>query len=312
MNKKSLRLRIVKWYELFCSSKQISKASLKNMTSVLPPADVLSAKSRRGLVGTARHSLVTRRPRTMNSVARIGRFMMLCLTGITIAGCSLESAATNPSVSYGEAANVHTGGGSSDSGSLQLNVDSLNQESIISPGDKIEITVWGYPEFNTTTTVKSFGTITVPLIGEIIAGGLTVEQLKDQLKQRLSQYVKGDARVTISHIGIGRQISVLGAVSKQGNYPAITDLPLVGILADAGGTTSDADLAHIKIFRRGIHSDAINVNLTEYLRSGNIRYIPRVGPGDMVFIPEQPNFIKDFSAYAGEVVFLFGFFTLLR
>ena len=75
---------------------------------------------------------------------------------------------------------------------------------------------------------------------------------------------------------------------------------------------TDANLSAIKIYRHGIHSSQLNVNLTRYLRSGNVQYVPRVGPGDIVYVPERPNFIRAFSTYASEVVFLFGFFALLR
>lgn len=239
------------------------------------------------------------------------KLLILFLVATVVTGCSLETM-TKPSAGENEPASVGAFNESSNVGSLQANADSVGAESIIRPGDQIQITVWGYPEFNTTTTVKDFGTITVPLIGEVIAAGLTVGQLKDLLKQRLSEYVKGNARLTVSHVGMDKQVSVMGAVTKQGNYPALTELTLVQVLADAGGPTETADLRHIKIFRHALHSEALDVNLDRYLQSGNIQYIPRVGPGDVVFVPEKQNFVQAFSVYASEVVFLFGFFSLLR
>lgn len=230
----------------------------------------------------------------------------------TITGCSMESAATKPSESGGGYFNAQVSNENSDVGSLESAPDSLNEADVIRPGDKIQITVWGYPEFNTTTTVKGYGTITVPLIGEIIAAGLTVHELSTELKQRLSEYVKGKVKLTISHIGMNKQVSVMGAVNRQGNYPALRELSLIEVLGDAGGTAANADLRRIKIFRRGATTDAITVDLMRYLRNGDIQYIPKVGPGDTVFVPKQADFVKAFSRYANEVVLLFGFFALLR
>lgn len=236
--------------------------------------------------------------------------LVLLLAG-GASSCSLETAATRSSTGN-EFSSNRVDNQVSNVGALKAYADSLNRVSIIRPGDQIQITVWGYPRFNTTTTVNEYGTISIPLVGEIIAAGLTEAQLSEQLKQRLSEYVKGTVRLTISHIGMEQRVSVMGAVSRQGNYPALTDLSLVEVLAEAGGTTTTADLKHIKIFRGGASSNVVEINLTEYLNSGNVRYIPRVGPGDMVYVPEQQDLVRDFSVYAGEVVLLFGFFTLLR
>ena len=242
----------------------------------------------------------------------IGLFFLLAIMANTIVGCSLEMASTRPVHGDEISESLPANAGSSSSGYLSMSADSLNQESIIKPGDKLQLTVWGYPKFNTTTMVDKYGMISVPLVGDVIVAGLTVRQLSNELKQRLSQYVKGNVKLSISHIGVNEEVSVLGAVEKQGNYAALTDRSLVVLLAEAGGTMTDANLSAIKIYRHGIHSSQLNVNLTRYLRSGNVQYVPRVGPGDVVYVPERPNFIRAFSTYASEVVFLFGFFTLLR
>ncbi len=235
----------------------------------------------------------------------------LLIFTFVVAGCSLETL-TRPAASD---ANPHASTNdpavASDVGISQP-TDSLPGENIIRPGDQIQITVWGYPEFNTTTTVKDYGTITVPLIGEVIAAGLNERQLSEQLKQRLSEYVKGQVRLTVSHIGMNNRVSVMGAVNKQGNFPVLSNLSLIEVIADAGGTTSRADLRNIKIYRGGIHSDVLAVDLTRYLRNGDVQLIPRVYPGDTIFIPEQENFIRSFAEYSSEIVLMFGFFTLIH
>ena len=198
-----------------------------------------------------------------------------------------------------------------------LKVDSVVTQPIVSddvirPGDQVQVTVWGYPEFNTTTTVKDYGTITIPLVGDVIAAGLTEKELTAQVKERLGEYVKGDARVTISHIGMDKRVSVMGAVVKQGNYPVMSSVSLVEIIAAAGGTSTDADLKHVKIFRHGQPSDAIEVDLSNYLESGTFQDVPKVGPGDTVFVPQQENIIREISTFGQDILVLFGFFALLK
>ncbi len=185
-------------------------------------------------------------------------------------------------------------------------------ESIIRPGDQVQVMVWGYPEFNTTTTVKNYGTITLPLVGDVIAAGFTENQLARELKQRLSEYIKGDARINISHVSMNNRISVMGAVNKQGNYPALGDLSLIEVIADAGGTATDADLRHVKIIREGKLKNAEEVNLQRSLENGTFQNVPQVKPGDTVFVPTEENIVREIASYGQDVLVLFGFFALLR
>ena len=113
-----------------------------------------------------------------------------------------------------------------------------DNKDIIRSGDQLQITVWGYPEFNTTTTVKDFGTVTIPLVGDVVAAGLSTDEFTADLSNRLTEYVKGTPKITVSHIDMNKRISVMGAVNKQDNYAALTDISLVAVIAQAGGPAS--------------------------------------------------------------------------
>ncbi len=192
-----------------------------------------------------------------------------------------------------------------------LNVNTSAAKDIIHPGDQIQIMVWGYPEFNTTTTVKEFGTVTIPLVGEVMAAGLSKDEFSKSVKERLSEYVKGDPQITISHIAMNERVSVMGAVNKQDNYPILSQEPLVEIIAAAGGPSTDADMQHVKIFRKGSYNNVEEVDLTRYLQNGDMQSVPNVKPGDVVFIPKEENIMRDVSHYAEDVLLLFGFFRIL-
>lgn len=190
-------------------------------------------------------------------------------------------------------------------------IENSSRKDAIKPGDQIQITVWGYPEFNTTTTVKDYGSVTIPLIGEVVAAGMGEKEFTNTIKERLSQYVKGEPKVTISHIELNKRVSVMGAVNKQDNYPVISDVSLVEIIAAAGGPAENADMRNVKIFRKGRRNDVIEVDLTQQLQTGDLEDIPRVKPGDTVFVPVEDNVMHDLSDYARDVFLLFGFFRVL-
>ncbi len=181
----------------------------------------------------------------------------------------------------------------------------------IKPGDQLEITVWGYPEFNTTATVNEFGAITVPLLGEVAAAGMTTTEFTASLKQHLAAYIKGETRVTVAHIQMNQKINVMGSVTKQSSLPVFGEITLVQAITEAGGPAPDADLSHVRIFRTGSGNSFVVVNLTRHLEEGNIQDMPLVRAGDTVFVPQQEDLLKDLSGFGYEVLLLFGFFRLV-
>lgn len=184
---------------------------------------------------------------------------------------------------------------------------------LIKQGDNVEMSVWGYPEFNTSTLVKTGGTITIPLLGEMKAAGITKEDFGDLVRSRLSEYVQGEPRITLSISSpLSQKVTVLGAVTRQDNYPVTSDASLVEILSAAGGATAESDLNHVKILRYGSNDEPLEVDVAWHMETGNVDLIPKVRPGDTVFVPKKENFIRSFSDFLRDVVLLFGFFRVLN
>ncbi len=187
------------------------------------------------------------------------------------------------------------------------------EEYVIHPGDEIEVSVWGYDEFNTSRTVTNRGTLAVPLIGDIRAGGLTKEQFENSMGKALSQYVKGEINLTVTVISSRQHIiSVLGSVGRPDNYAISEERNLFQVLSQAGGTTDQADLRSIKIYKRGEVSAPIEVDLITYLKNENVQAMANVQPGDIVYVPRQENVIRELSAFLRDVVVLFGIFRLFN
>ncbi len=199
------------------------------------------------------------------------------------------------------------------SGSRSMLSEAQSDTYVIRQGDQIQISVWGYPEFNTDATVKEGGKLNIPLIGEMVVVGFTRQQFIADLKKRLEEYIQGEVKlnVTISS-AFAQKISVLGEVSKQENYPFTEEATLLEVLSSAGGTTADSDLRHIKIYRRGASREPLEVDLAWYLENGDIESIPLVRPGDTVFIPKKGNIIRELSDFMRDAIFIFGFFRVFN
>lgn len=181
---------------------------------------------------------------------------------------------------------------------------------VIGKGDQLLVTVWGYNEFTTTTTVRDDDRITVPLLGDIKAGGLSKDELISTLKQRLAEYIQGDINITISVLSsIGQRVTILGAVGRPGNYPIASEINLLELVSMAGGLPAEARLTGIKIFRKG-GGKPIEVDLDSHLEKGDIDNIAKVNPGDMVFVPKSENIVKEFGEFFRDVALLFTIFRL--
>ena len=155
----------------------------------------------------------------------------------------------------------------------------------------------------------------IPIIGELKAAGYTNEEFARVLRQRLGEYIKGEPKLTIEVNSPVPRITVLGTVSHQGSFPASAEMPLLEVLSVAGGWTDLSDLRYIKISRQAtttLDRGLIEVDLTQYLDSGNIRGIPSVRPGDVVFVPKKENFAREFSELLRDALILFGFFQFFK
>lgn len=187
--------------------------------------------------------------------------------------------------------------------------------SIVTVGDSISFSVWGYPEFNTRAIVKLNGTITVPLIGEQLAAGLKVDELGQNLKVRLAEYVKGEVKVSLEIERPSPRITVLGMVARPGSFSAKADIPLLEVLADMGGWTELADLRYIRINRQALSAGqggSLEINLQLFLDRGSTRSIPMIRPGDVIIVPRRENIVRELSEFLRDGLLLLGVFQLTK
>ena len=197
------------------------------------------------------------------------------------------------------------------SGSRPIQAEAKSDDYVIRAADSIRIEVWGYPEFNAQTVVKEIGSVTVPNVGEVTAAGLTKDQFRLAVVERLSEFIQGEVKLSVVVVSaVPQKITVIGAVTRQENYPLSKEVTLVEALSMAGGVTPESDLRAITILRGGLNSQPIEVDMDYYFEHGNFEAIPIVRPGDTIFVPRTDNVIREISLFFRDVIFIFGFFQL--
>lgn len=192
---------------------------------------------------------------------------------------------------------------------------SSGESKVAMVGDSVVFNVWGYPDFTTRTQIRESGTILVPLVGELPVAGYTRDEFSKHLKERLAEFIKGDIRLFLDIFRPLPRITVLGAVSRQGSFPSSSDMTLVEVLSAAGGWTDQSDLRYIKINRQSIQTGeppSLEVNLELFIESGNIRQLPLVRQGDVVFVPRKENVARDISEFLRDAILFFGAFALFK
>ncbi len=155
---------------------------------------------------------------------------------------------------------------------------------LIGAGDLLEVSLYGMPDFKTDVRVNSGGEISLPMLGTVAVGGLSIEQAQSLIERKLSQ--KGlfnDPHVTVFEKEYATQgISVLGEVQKPGIYSLLGSRKLYDALSAAGGTTPKAG-RYVLITRRNDPEHPVRVPLltgTPESMENNVA----VEPGDTVVV----------------------------
>jgi polysaccharide biosynthesis/export protein len=157
---------------------------------------------------------------------------------------------------------------------------------LIGAQDVLDISVWKEPDLTRTVPVRPDGKISLPLLNDVQAAGLTPMQLAADITKRLKKYVD-DPQVTVLVTQINSErIYILGEVNHAGAFPLLPGMNVLEALSSAGGFTIFANTKKIYVMRKVegksekypfnykdvIHGKATDENIT--LRSGDTIVVP--------------------------------------
>jgi polysaccharide export outer membrane protein len=163
----------------------------------------------------------------------------------------------------------------------------LAQEYKIGSEDVLSISFWQQPQLNTNARVNQDGTIVMPVIGSIMAAGLTPAELTNKIVAKISLFNRNisQASVVVTQYG-SKKVYVNGHVRQPGKYSFEVIPDLWKIILEAGGPAETAKLDQVKIIRSGQESGKILiVDLTEFLGEGNLSKLPPIYPDDTIQVP---------------------------
>jgi polysaccharide biosynthesis/export protein len=157
---------------------------------------------------------------------------------------------------------------------------------VIGPEDVLDINVWKEPDVSRVVPVRPDGRISLPLINDVQASGLSPQQLAALVTEKLRKYFN-EPQVTVIVTAINSQrVFVVGEVLRAGAFPLIPGMTVLQALSSAGGFTTFADVKKIHIMRLvdGKHVE-LPFNYRDVLKGDNPNQNIKLEPGDTVVVP---------------------------
>jgi polysaccharide export outer membrane protein len=172
-------------------------------------------------------------------------------------------------------------------------VDSAAQKGVVPPAgyvigaeDQLSILFWREKDLSADVMVRPDGKISIPLLNDVEAAGLTPEELRVRLMTQAQRLVE-DASVTVIVKQINsRRVFITGQVARPGPYPLAGPMSVLQLIAIAGGLQEYADAEEILIMRneKGTPSN-FRFNYKEVIRQKNLKQNIELRPGDTVVVP---------------------------
>lgn len=165
--------------------------------------------------------------------------------------------------------------------------DTAEYSYSVQPGDILEISVWKEEDLQREVLVRPDGRFSFPLVGDIVATGKSVDELRQEIAARLQRYVP-DLVVTVTVTQIrGNKIYVIGQVNEPGEFIVNPRVDVMQALSMAGGTTAFASLNDIMILRRNANGgqQAIPFAYKDVERGRSLEQNIVLHSGDVVVVP---------------------------
>lgn len=197
-------------------------------------------------------------------------FALIVLVGI--AGCVSR---VPPTIEHGPAP----------SGAL---VDSFQ----IGIDDTLQISVWHNPELSVSVPVRPDGKISAPLIGDVQASGRTPQELSDDIRKKLSNYIR-EPNVTVIVTSVRsaeflNRVRLTGALRTPRSLPHRRGMTVLDAVLEVGGVNDFAAPNRAKLYRKvDSKLEIYDIKLEDILTKGKLETNAMLQPGDVLVVPER-------------------------
>jgi len=167
------------------------------------------------------------------------------------------------------------------------------EEYKIGAGDQLSINVWRNEDLSLPAVVRPDGKISLPLIGDVQASGVTAQQLSENLRDELVNFIR-NPQVTVivasaDSTDYQQRVRITGAVNSPLSLPYRDGMTVLDLILEAQGLNDFAIANRSKLYRKNQDGviDAYSINLADILFKGKLATNYEVPPGDIVTVPER-------------------------
>jgi polysaccharide export outer membrane protein len=171
--------------------------------------------------------------------------------------------------------------------SLPAPASEVSDDYIIGLEDVLAISVWKEPELSIRDiVVRPDGKVSLPLVNDIQAKGLTPKQLQERITEKLKDFVDApNVNVTVLKVN-SQLVSVVGEVKKPGVYPIGSPMTVLDMLARVGGVTENAKTKNITILRNeNAKKIQFPFNYKNVIRGRDLHQNILLKNGDTILVP---------------------------
>lgn len=168
----------------------------------------------------------------------------------------------------------------------KTNTAQVGEDYVIGPEDVLNINVWKEADVSGSVPVRPDGKISLPLLNDVQAAGLTPMQLTTDITEKLKKFIT-DPRVTVTVATVNsRKVYVLGEVTRPGAITLLPDMTVLQALTSSGGPTPYAKTSRMYVLRKESGSQVkLAFNYKEVVKGRNAEQNVVLKPGDTVVVP---------------------------
>jgi polysaccharide export outer membrane protein len=222
---------------------------------------------------------------------KIAKKILLTMSLIPLLGVMLFTfprTATAQDSGAGSGAAVMAAAHDSTAASVSATQGKAHDDSfVIGVDDILAVNVWKEPEISRSVPVRSDGRISLPLVGEVQAGGQTPRKLEKEIATKLQNYISEPEVTVIVQEIRSQRFNVLGQVARPGSYPLTNSATVLDAIAVAGGFRDFAKQKAIYVLRQnpGGGESRIPFNYKNVIKGKNPEQNIKLQPRDTIVVP---------------------------
>ena len=217
----------------------------------------------------------------------VGLIVTTAFAGLTAFGAQQPPTAASAAVAAAVTPAGETPSNDAPSNATPADRTSAAGDYLIGADDVLSIMFWKDKDLSAPeVTVRPDGKVTLPLLNDVRASGLTPEQLRDSIREAALKFVEDPNPTVIVKEIRSRRVFITGQVEKAGPYPLNGTTTILQLIAMAGGLKDFADGKNISVMRNeGGRQEVFPFNYQDVVRKRDLRQNIELRPGDTVVVP---------------------------